>query len=52
MQGYKSYSFAALLGISAIAFGLGWIDQDTFLVLAGIFGGGGIVGLRAAVEKK
>ena len=48
---YKTYTFSALMFISAVLFALGWINQEVFMTLVGVFGAGGFYGLRSSIKK-
>ena len=52
-DGYKTYIFGVLLGISALLYAFGWIDAKAFTALVAIFGGSGsMIGFRSAMNKK
>lgn len=51
MSGYRTYTSAAMMGILAVAFGLGWINRDLYEALVGLVGGIGLATLRSGVEK-
>ena len=51
MEGYKTYIMAGLIALAVFAKTLGWIDQQTFEILLGLFGAGGLAALRAGVTK-
>lgn len=48
LKGKRTYIFAVLLGLATVAQALDWIDDQTFQTLVGLFGAGGLAGLRAA----
>ncbi len=51
LNGYKTYIFSGLLIVSALLFAFGVIDKETFMTLATIFGGGGLISGRIALKK-
>lgn len=51
MQGKKSYLVAGAMAILALIFGLGLIDRETYEVLLGLLGAGGIGALRAGIKS-
>jgi hypothetical protein len=52
LAGAKTYIVAALMGLAAIAFALGWIDRSTFEALMGLLNAGGLAALRQGVTQE
>ena len=50
LQGYRTYIFAGLLGLATVAHALGWVDDSVYQTLVGLFGAGGLAGLRAGIK--
>ena len=50
-DGYKTYTFAALIFVSALMYEFGWINAKTLKVLVDVFIAGGLYGVRDAVKK-
>ena len=51
VSGYKTYFFMGCLALTALAFGLGWIEQDKFMAIGTFFAGLGGMALRAGMKK-
>jgi len=51
IDGYKSYFFSFLLLIVGVGYGLGFIDGETFLKIAGVLTGLLGFSLRHAIKK-
>lgn len=52
LEGYKTYICSILAAAVTIAYALGWITQEVWMVLMGILIPGGVATLRAGVDKK
>lgn len=52
MKGYKTYLIALAMGIATAMKFLGYLDQETYLTIMGLLGGGGFAALRAGVKKE
>ncbi len=50
-DGKKTYIVAAAVALAVFAHSLGWIDDNTFQVILGLLGAGGLAALRAGVTK-
>lgn len=51
LDGYKTYIFAIMGVILATIYGMGYIDQTTFLFLLSCIGFSGLASLRSAIKK-
>ncbi len=51
LTGKKTYATAIILALATLARGMGWIDQEQFEVILGLFGSLGLAALRAGVAK-
>ena len=51
MNGYKTYTSAALIAFVVFAHTMGWISDQVFQLLLGLLGAGGLAALRAGVTK-
>ncbi len=51
LEGKKTYITAVILGLSALARGMGWLDQQQYELLLGLLGSLGLATLRAGVSK-
>ena len=51
LKGKKTYLIAAAVGLVTVAHQLGWIDADTYKVVLGFLGAGGLATLRAGVNS-
>src|SRR5947209_11964877 len=51
VDGYKTYIFITLGILTVFAHMASYIDQSTMVTLLGLFGFGGIAGLRDAISK-
>ena len=51
LDGYKTYLSVAAGVVIAAVYGLGYIDQQTFITLLSIVGFGSVAALRDAIKK-
>tara|TARA_Y100000310_G_scaffold242266_1_gene246411 strand:- start:3125 stop:3292 length:168 start_codon:yes stop_codon:yes gene_type:complete len=51
LKGKKTYMIALAVGLVTAAQVLGWIDADTYKVVLGFLGAGGLATLRAGVNS-
>ena len=52
LQGKKSYILAVCVAVVAAAQYLGWIGQESAVVLYGLLGAGSVASLRAGISGK
>jgi hypothetical protein len=52
MKGNKTYFCMGALALTAVAFGMGWIDQNKFMAIGTFFAGLGGMALRAGMKGK
>ncbi len=50
MKGKKTYICAGIMGLVAVAYGMGMIDESTRDLLEGLVLGGGLAALRAGIS--
>ena len=51
MPGKKTYIIAALVALATFAKTMSWIDDQTYQLILGLLGAGGLAALRAGVTK-
>lgn len=51
LEGKKTYITAVVMGLAALARGLGWLDQHQYELLLGLLGSLGLATLRSGVSK-
>lgn len=49
LSGYRTYLCAIGVGIATAALSAGWVDQQTYQIVIGLLGAGGLASLRAAI---
>lgn len=48
LKGKRTYAMAIAIGLLSAAYALGWVNDVAYQTLLGLFGAGGLAGLRAA----
>lgn len=51
LSNYKTYIVAVSLGLATAAHSLGWITQETYDLLLGLLGAGGLAALRHGISS-
>lgn len=51
LQGKKTYIMGACIALATLAKCYGWIDENAYLTLLGLFNAGGLAALRAGVKN-
>ena len=51
LDGRKTYLISALMGLLTFVFGMGWIDQTTYLTAMGVLTPANLAALRSGVGK-
>ncbi len=51
LSGYKTYIFAAIVGIASVAKYLGYITEELYQGVVGIAGSGAAITLRSALKN-
>lgn len=52
LAGYKTYIVAFLVGVVTVMHQLGYIDADTYGVMLGFLGAGGLAALRLGIDSE